>query len=124
MGELPVSLFFNATMFLLIPLIVAYIFKKNKISPVVGYMLGGIILSNFFGKFTSHEVLDSFAYFGILLLMFTVGLETQFDRMIALKRYIFLGGLLQLTLSALFVGIISIFFGFNFVQCLLIEVPC
>jgi CPA2 family monovalent cation:H+ antiporter-2 len=122
MGELPASLFFNAKMFLLVPLVIAYIFKKNKISPIVGYMLGGIILSNFFGKFTNHEALDSFAYFGILLLMFTVGLETQFDRMIALKRYIVLGGLLQITLSALFVGIISSFFGFNFVQCLLIGI--
>jgi len=122
MGELPAELFFNAAMFLLVPLIVAYIFKKNKISPIVGYMLGGIILSNFFGKFTNHQSLDSFAYFGILLLMFTVGLETQFDRMLALKKYIFLGGILQLTLSAIFVSIVSIFFGFNFIQCLLIGI--
>lgn len=122
MVELPVSLFFNASMFLLVPLIIAYIFQKNKISPIVGYMLGGIVLSNFFGKFTNHEALDSFAYFGILLLMFTVGLEVQFDRMIALKKYIFLGGLLQLALSALLVGIISSFFGFTIVQCLLIGI--
>ena len=122
MGELPASLFFNAIMFLLVPLIVAYIFKKNKISPIVGYMLGGIILSNFFGRFTNRGSLDSFAYFGILLLMFTVGLETQFDRMVALKRYILLGGILQLLLSATFVGIISTFFGFTFVQALLIGI--
>jgi CPA2 family monovalent cation:H+ antiporter-2 len=122
MVELPASLFFNATMFLLVPLFVAVVFKKNKISPIVGYMLGGIILSNFFGKFTNHEVLDSFAYFGILLLMFTVGLETQFDRMVSLKRYIVYGGILQLSLSALFVGLVSAFFGFSFVQCLLIGI--
>lgn len=122
MVELPASLFFNATMFLLVPLFVAVVFKKNKISPIVGYMLGGIILSNFFGKFTNHEVLDSFAYFGILLLMFTVGLETQFDRMVSLKRYIVYGGILQLSLSALFVGLVSAFFGFSFMQCLLIGI--
>jgi len=122
MGELPASFFFNATMFLLVPLFLAVVFKKNKISPIVGYMLGGIVLSNFFGNLTSHEVLDSFAYFGILLLMFTVGLETQFDRMISLKKYIIYGGLLQLSLSALFVGLISMFFGFNLMQCLLIGI--
>ena len=122
MVELPASLFFNATMFLLVPLFVAVVFKKNKISPIVGYMLGGIILSNFFGKFTNHEILDSFAYFGILLLMFTVGLETQFDRMISLKRYIIYGGLLQLSLSAIFVGLISAFFGFTVMQCILIGI--
>jgi len=109
-------------MFLLVPLFIAVVFKKNKISPIVGYMLGGIILSNFFGKLTNHEVLDSFAYFGILLLMFTVGLETQFDRMVSLKRYIIYGGVLQLVLSALFVGAISTFFGFNLVQSILIGI--
>lgn len=122
MGELPASLFFNATMFLLVPLFIAVVFKKNKISPIVGYMLGGIVLSNFFGKVTNHESLDSFAYFGILLLMFTVGLETQFDRMLSLKKYIVYGGVLQLTISAAFVGVISTFFGFNFTQSLLIGI--
>lgn len=100
----------------------AVFFKKNKISPIVGYMLGGIVLSNFFGNLTNHQSIDSFAYFGILLLMFTVGLETQFDRMIALKRYIFLGGLLQLSISAVAVGIVSSFFGFSLAQCILIGI--
>lgn len=122
MGELPASLFFNVSMFLLVPLFVAVVFKKNKISPVVGYMLGGILLSNFFGKFTNHGMLDSFAYFGILLLMFTVGLETQFDRMLSLKKYIIYGGVLQLLLSAVLVGLISAFFGFSFMQCFLIGI--
>jgi len=122
MGELPASLFFNATMFLLVPLFVAVVFKKNKISPIVGYMLGGILLSNFFGKFTNHGMLDSFAYFGILLLMFTVGLETQFDRMLSLKKYIVYGGVLKLLLSAVFVGLISAFFGFSFMQSLIIGI--
>lgn len=122
MGELPASLFFNASMFLLIPLIMAYIFKKNKISPVVGYMLGGIVLSNFFGGLTNHASLDSFAYFGILLLMFTVGLETQFDRMVSMKKFIIYGGTLQLVFSAVAAGVISIFFGFTFIQSLLIGI--
>lgn len=122
MGELPASLFFNASMFLLIPLIMAYVFKKNKISPVVGYMLGGIVLSNFFGGLTNHDSLDSFAYFGILLLMFTVGLETQFERMLSMKRFIVYGGILQLALSAIAASAISMLFGFTFVQSLLIGI--
>jgi len=122
MGELPASLFFNASMFLLIPLVIAYIFKKNKISPIVGYMLGGIVLANFFGGLTNHASLDNFAYFGILLLMFTVGLETQFDRMLSLKKFIMYGGLLQLTFSAVVVSILSGLFGFTFVQSLLIGI--
>lgn len=85
-------------------------------------MLGGIILANFFGGILSREAMNGFAYFGILLLMFTVGLETQFSRMLSLKRFVIYGGILQLSLSALFVWLVSLLFGFSFIQSVLIGI--
>jgi len=85
-------------------------------------MLGGIILANFFGGVLSREAMNGFAYFGILLLMFTVGLETQFSRMLSLKRFVIYGGILQLSLSALFVWLVSLLFGFSFIQSVLIGI--
>jgi CPA2 family monovalent cation:H+ antiporter-2 len=122
MVDLPASFFFNIFIFLFVPFVFGYIFRKNKLSPIIGYMLGGIVLANFFHGVLSREAMNGFAYFGILLLMFTVGLETQFNRMLALKKYVIYGGLLQLLLSAIFVSVISLLFGFTFVQSLLIGI--
>ena len=122
MTDVPASLFFNIFLFLFIPFTFGYIFRKLKMSPIIGYMLGGIILSNFFGGLISKTATNDFAYFGILLLMFAVGLETRFDRMISLKKYVFYGGVLQLGLSALCVGLLSGFFGFNLLQSILIGI--
>jgi len=122
MADIPGSFFFNFSIYLLIPFVLAYFFKKNKISPIIGYMLGGVILSNFFDGLMSHEIINSFAYFGIVLLIFTVGLEIQFDQIIALKKFIVLGGFLQMTLSVIFVGGASLFFGFSSLQALLIGI--
>jgi len=122
MSDIPSSFFFNFSLYLLIPFIFAYFFRRNRISPIIGYMLGGIVLSNFFDGLISREIINNFAYFGIVFLMFTLGLEIQFDQMIALKKFIVVGGFLQILLSMVFVGIISILFGFSLTQSFLIGI--
>lgn len=122
MSDIPSSFFFNFALYLLIPFLFALFFKKNRISPIIGYMLGGIVLSNFFDGLISKEIVNSFAYFGIVLLMFTLGLEIQFDQMMVLKRFIVFGGMLQVGISIIAVSILSLIFGFSLIQALLIGI--
>ncbi len=122
MADIPLSLLQNIILFLAIPFVFAYFFKKRNISPIVGYMIGGVVVGNFFSGLISKETVNSFAYFGIILLMFTVGLEIQFDRMFSLKKYIVYAGFLQLTLSLFFIALVSLLFGFTMVQALLIGI--
>ncbi|OGK62642.1 hypothetical protein A2334_03280 [Candidatus Roizmanbacteria bacterium RIFOXYB2_FULL_38_10] len=122
MSDIPSSFFFNFSLFLLIPFVFALLLKKNRISPIIGYMLGGIVLSNFFDGFISREIINNFAYFGIVFLMFTLGLEIQFDQMIALKKFIVLGGFLQIIISIVALCILSLFFGFSPLQSFLIGI--
>lgn len=120
MADIPVNLLFNFFIFLLIPFIIALILKKKNISPIIGYIIGGIIIANFFSGAVSKEVITNFAYFGILLLLFTIGLEIQFDRILSIKKFIVFGGLLQLIISALLITVFALAFGFNPLQGFLI----
>jgi monovalent cation:H+ antiporter-2, CPA2 family len=120
MADIPPVIFFNFSLFLLIPFIFALILKKNKISPLIGYILGGIVLGNFFGSLLAKDMINNFAYFGIMLLIFAVGLETQFDKMIMLKKFIVIGGLLQMVLTIMAITLLSYFFGFSLLQSSLI----
>lgn len=122
MADLSSSALLNIGIYLCIPFLFAYLFKRNKISPVVGYMLGGIVVGNFLPSVVSKEIVQGFAYFGILLLLFTIGLEIQYDRMISLKRYIVWGGALQLGLSAISIALLGTVFGFSLIQSLLIGI--
>ena len=85
-------------------------------------MLGGIVLGNFFDGLISRDIINNFAYFGIVFLMFTLGLEIQFDQMIALRKFIVWGGFLQITLSIIIIGICSLLFGFTLIQSFLIGI--
>ncbi len=122
MTDIPFSIVFNFFLFLLFPFVFAAIAKKIKISPIVGYILGGLFVGNLLGNAISSSTINNFAYFGIILLLFTVGLEINFAQMMSLKKYIVLGGTLQLSLSILAVMVLSVFFGFPFLISFLIGI--
>ncbi len=122
MADIPASLFFNFFIFLFIPFLFALILRKKRLSPIIGYILGGIVLNNFFDGLVSKQIINNFAYFGILLLLFTIGLEIQFEKILILKKFIVLGGLLQIIFSIIIVFSLSLFFRFNFIQSILIGI--
>lgn len=121
MSDISISLIFNFFIFLSVPFIFAAIARKFKISPIVGYIIGGLILGNFIeNSLGNTEAINNFAYFGIILLLFTIGLEVNFNRILALKKIIIFGGFLQLIFSILAITVISILFHFSLLESFLI----
>lgn len=87
--------------------------KKIDIPTVIGYIITGLIISQIFhfGD-ESREMLSDLAEFGIVFLMFTIGLEFSISHMKAMKKEVFVYGGLQVTLSSLlFTFIAYSFFG-------------
>ncbi|MCK5293488.1 MAG: cation:proton antiporter [Arcobacteraceae bacterium] len=82
--------------------------KKFNISTIVGYIFTGIILSYFMGfsKITQEE-LSHIAEFGIVFLMFTIGLEFSIHHLKQMKKEVFVFGTLQVLLVSIFFGLIS-----------------
>jgi len=104
-----------------LPIIVAGIFfsvtintllKRIGIPTVIGYILTGIVLSALFGLHHDHyHELSEIAEFGIVFLMFTIGLEFSVRQLVAMRQEVMLFGSLQLGLSGLFFGSIAYLLG-------------
>jgi len=122
MIDIPLSIIFNFVLFLGIPFFISYFIQKANISPVVGYLLGGVILINFFGRFFSVETVNNLAYLGIIFLLFTIGLQLNFSRIFSLKKFIVIGGSLQICLSIFFIVLLSFIFGFSLFESFLIGI--
>jgi len=92
-----------------ISLVVNLILKRLGLSQIIGYIITGTILVYAFDLREaghSHE-LEMVGEFGIVFLMFTIGLEISLERMGTMKKEIFGNGLLQVgltTLVAYFMG--------------------
>lgn len=122
MVDLPVSQLSSIFVFLTIPFACALIIRRYNISPIIGYILGGIILGSFAADVVGREIISNFAYFGIVLLLFTIGMEVQLHKLHALKKYILVGGALQLLLSFAAISLLTSLFGFDLIQSILIGI--
>jgi len=93
---------------LFISVVLNLILKKLHISTIVGYIFTGMILS-FFMEFSkiSQEQLAHIAEFGIVFLMFTIGLEFSLQHLKQMKKEVFIYGSLQVILTSLFFGFIA-----------------
>lgn len=76
--------------------------KKIKIPTIIGYILSGVIIASIF-KFhdSSKETLSHVAEFGVVFLMFTIGLEFSVKHFRKMKREVFVYGMLQVGITGL-----------------------
>ena len=93
--------------------IVIPIFARFRITPIIGFILVGLLVGPYgLGRLvfdhpwlshitiTDPEGLKPFAEFGIILLLFSIGLELSFNRLWAMRRLVFGLGALELIVSA------------------------
>ncbi|XP_035540404.1 K(+) efflux antiporter 3, chloroplastic-like [Juglans regia] len=86
--------------FLAVTVLVVPAFKVIRASPILGFFFGGIVL-NQFGLFRNLTDVKVLSEWGILFLLFEMGLELSFARLKALAKFAFGMGLTQVVLCTL-----------------------
>jgi CPA2 family monovalent cation:H+ antiporter-2 len=86
---------------------VVFTFSRLKIAPLVGFLLAGI-LAGPFGLELIHESgeIELLAEIGVVLLLFTIGIEFSLRELLNLRKIVVLGGGLQVFITALLVAFI------------------
>ncbi|RAU23068.1 potassium transporter KefB [Paramagnetospirillum kuznetsovii] len=93
---------FDVIFLLLAAVVVVPVLQRFGIPSVLGYLAAGIVL----GPYTPGPVVDlettrPLAEFGVVFLLFAIGLELPLSRLRTMRRYIFGLGLLQVAVTAL-----------------------
>jgi len=87
-------------------------FWTMNISPVLGYFVAGAIIgSHGLNLIHSVEAMNSFANFGVVFLLFVIGLELTFERLIAMRIHVFGFGSLQVIVTMVVIWCIALAFG-------------
>lgn len=99
---IPIPYVTESVAFLLTVVLIVPLFKRIKVSPILGYLAVGSLI----GPYTLGVVKDvdgvrHVAELGVIFLLFTIGLELSFDRLRAFSRLIFGLGSLQVVLTAI-----------------------
>lgn len=92
-------------------------FTRAKISPIIGFIMVGVLAGPsglgrlvddypwlYHFTITDREAIEPFAEFGIILLLFSIGMELSFKRLWAMRSDVFGVGAAEMIVSGLVIG--------------------
>jgi len=93
---------------------VVFIFFRLKISPLVGFLIAGILVGPFgLGLIRETENIEVMSEIGVVLLLFTIGIEFSLSDLLKIKRIVLMGGGLQISITATVVSVILWWLGYS-----------
>lgn len=98
MGDLTYLL--DVLILLITSIFIIVIMKKLRLSPVLGYLIGGALIGKY-GLDLMHDYhyTENIAEFGVVFLMFVIGLDLTFERLVKMRWHVFGFGSMQLVIT-------------------------
>lgn len=94
--------------------IVVPISKKIGLGAVLGYLLAGLFIGPYvLNLVQTTQTIMSLAELGIVLMLFTIGLELDLNRLWGMRNLVFGFGLMQMVVCGVVFSILSHFFGLS-----------
>jgi monovalent cation:proton antiporter-2 (CPA2) family protein len=105
------SLIINALIYLLAAVAVVPLAKQFKLGSIVGYILAGILIGPFvLGLISDQKGVHTFAEFGIIMMLFLIGLEIRPSELWSMRRKFLRYGVSQILLTTMVIGLVVYYF--------------
>ena len=102
---------------LTIALILGFVVQKINLSPIVGYLIAGVLVSPYSpGVVADINITQQFAEIGIILLMFGVGLHFKLTDLIAVRKIAIYGATFQILISTLITACLVHFLNWSWIS--------
>jgi CPA2 family monovalent cation:H+ antiporter-2 len=111
----------NMTLLLLVAGICSVVFKKLKMPPIIGYLVAGVILANYWiGESEDTETIVSIlSSMGLVLLMFCIGMELNLKKLRKSGAFAIMVAMIQLPLMIIGGYLLGLMMGWSAVQAIL-----
>jgi monovalent cation:H+ antiporter-2, CPA2 family len=91
---------------------IVFVFQKLRLPNIVGFLLTGVIIGpHGFQLIQSVDQVETLAEIGVVLLLFTIGLEFSLETILSVQRRVVWAGLLQVVLTILVVLAVACLLG-------------
>ncbi|HLP27301.1 MAG TPA: cation:proton antiporter [Candidatus Didemnitutus sp.] len=86
-------------------LAVILVFQRFRLPPIIGLITAGLLIGpSGFGLVREGAVITAISELGVVMLLFTIGLEFSLEDLKRLRKIVLVGGPLQVTLSTIVIG--------------------
>ncbi|SDR62354.1 Kef-type potassium/proton antiporter, CPA2 family [Rhizobiales bacterium GAS191] len=107
----------NALLFLVTAGVIVPLFRRLRVSPVIGFLVAGVAVGPFglgrlahnqhwlaYVSIANADEIGEVAELGVVFLLFMIGLELSFERLMRMRRILFGLGSVQVVVSAVLIG--------------------
>jgi len=99
---------------LALSMVVLFICHRLKVPAVVGFLITGIFAGpHGLGLITADKEVQVLAEIGVVMLLFTIGIEFSLKDLVRIKRAVLMGGTLQVLMTLAATFLFSRYFGFG-----------
>ena len=106
------SLLAQVALFLAATVIAVPLFRRFRLSAVLAYLASGMLIGPFGLRLVADvDSILHFAEFGVVLLLFVIGLELQPSRLLALRRVVFVLGAAQVFVTTVVLAALGLLAG-------------
>jgi len=96
-----------------------FLFKKLKMSSIIGFLIAGVVIGPYgLELISSSEQIETMAEIGVILLMFTIGLEFSLGKLVKMKKLLLYAGTAQVGITIVIVAFLFSILGFRLPQVL------
>ncbi|MGB5849082.1 MAG: cation:proton antiporter [Ignavibacteriaceae bacterium] len=122
LADIPVDpLLSKFVIIIMVIILIGYVLRLLKQPYIIAYIIVGIIIGpRGFELFTDEKLISNLGSFGLVLLLFFVGMEISLPKLISMWKISIIGTLLQIILSILAVWVVGLFFGWELNRIVLI----
>jgi CPA2 family monovalent cation:H+ antiporter-2 len=101
----------DIVLILLVSLPIIFLFRKINLPSITGFLIAGMLIGPYgFHIISDIEVIQSMAEMGIILLLFTIGLEVNPNSLYKMKKLLLYSGGFQVALSVIIPALIFLLF--------------
>jgi monovalent cation:H+ antiporter-2, CPA2 family len=100
--------------FLLAAVVVVSTFRRFKASPIIGYMIAGVLIGpHLLGFISDIESSKFLGQMGVVFFLFSVGLKLTLERLQSMRRHVFGLGALQVLTTSFAIGCVCYYIGLS-----------
>ena len=93
--------------------VIVFVLQKLKLPSIIGFLLTGVVIGPYgLSLINEVEQVEVLSEIGVILLLFVIGMELSLKQLFAIKKTVFVGGLLQVGITIIVTGLIYHFLGY------------
>ena len=115
----------QVAIFLVTAVLIVPVFQRLKLGAVLGYLAAGMVIGPWgLGAIGDVESTLKFSEFGVVLLLFLIGLELEPRRLWTLRNSVFVLGGAQVAATGTVIGVLALAAGFSWQAAMIMGLGC